>query len=1116
MTAKPSISSKESISSSQSLNDWIAQRLASSAKVQVRLRGNILHVLCETPNTLHRAGAMSRMVDALLDEAPGTQVVTDVYPQVYQIYIYNRRSGQSKPDWTAPLYLNRLERHRAQYQLQSTDSLKIADAQSSGQSLGVSGQSAELGNAGAEAAVTPTWQQDAATTALVLSNLSLARQGDPEAIAWYLSEVLSSLDVGVWVSIRAVPGQATMPPSEADDEVAHDPDLEGISASTVPRLWILCEAAYSPDPLLIAEPVTERLRKLSLTQFKDAVIVIQVQGEDSPDWSLRVDLTPPEEMLRDWARWGDTEAIARLVQQALSPWQVRVTAEPKAESIHLIVQTDATDTPSEPVGEEPVMAAIAPLLERLAPQGIQRAMVYGQGAQSSTPAWVHCFDLPALEHAALAVEPKTLARRGDLPALTYLLTRLLNPDLKTQLATGGTRIKVLRRDQLLHVMADAPICPSRRRIVSTILTFLQSLELKGINGIRIYGRRAGQQRPAWSYGRDFGERQRIVPKAEPTFAASDAYLGDLLTPTEEAALRPDLTSEDVKQAWRLGWTQIKQFLIRTHLFLPQSDLPRVPPPMPASDRRHALKIGFVWGLVGILLTLQVDWLLGQVLNPVTRPTAAGAAPLPGAAVPEEGRDVADDGADGAGSDRPEESSAWHQDDWITDDEPVAEDYPLGEDEAVSDRWDTEAEDEFLDWERGEAGFLAEDGPQGRDSERIRPFTEELQASPERSLAPTPTLLSNSPYPSFQSQQLDEKLALYHERLQESGPPDVLIIGSSRALRGVDPAALQRELEALGFGKLSIFNFGVNGSTAQVVDLTIRRILDIEQLPRLIVWADGARAFNSGRTDVTYNAIATSEGYVDLGKRHPEMSEEDAALVDGEGAKADTPQSVGETLRDSYQALDQKLSSRLGQWSAIYAERERLKTILRDHILTPLVAPVTMATTPENAGQNPADVTIPEGSRIDFDGFLALDVRFNPATYYQLYARVQGLYDSDYEDFELQGGQLVAFQRLLDYTQELDIPVVFVNTPLTDEYLDDYRMEAELAFQQLMLQFSVTEDDFVFRDLGQVWTDSYDYFSDPSHLNRYGAYRVSHRIAQDPMIPWPDALDTSVIDPEALP
>ena len=163
-------------------------------------------------------------------------------------------------------------------------------------------------------------------------------------------------------------------------------------------------------------------------------------------------------------------------------------------------------------------------------------------------------------------------------------------------------------------------------------------------------------------------------------------------------------------------------------------------------------------------------------------------------------------------------------------------------------------------------------------------------------------------------------------------------------------------------------------------------------------------------------------------------------------------------------------------------------------------------------QNTSDLAIPEGSQIDFDGFLALDVRFNPATYYQLYARVAGAYDSDYEEFALHGQQTEAFDQLLDYTQQQEIPVIFVNTPLTDEYLDSYRSNAEEEFQRLMLQYSATEADFIFRNLGEVWTNRYDYFSDPSHLNRYGAYQVSLRLAQDPMIPWPRVLDLSAANP----
>ncbi|MBE7380770.1 MAG: DUF1574 domain-containing protein [Leptolyngbya sp. SIO1E4] len=1072
MTAKPSTSSKKkSSSSAPPLNDWIAQHLAPNAQVQVRLRGNILHALCETPNTLHQAGAMARLVDALLDQTAGVSVITDVYPQVYQVYLYSRRTGQTKPDWTAPLYLNRLERHRAQLQQYSTESLRIVETQS------------PLKSPGSPAEEATAWPQDDASTTLVLSNLSLARQGDPDAIAWYLSEVLSTLDVGVWVSIRAVPGTATVHPEVTSAEAGHASTTPS-SDHKVPRLWVLCEATYSPDPLLIAEPVTERLRQLALTQFKDAVIVIQVHGEDSPDWSLRIDLTPPDEMLREWGRWGDEAAISRLVNQALAPLQTQVTTERKDASLHLMAQGTAESQATAPA-ETSVIQAITPLLTQIAPQGIHRAMVYGQVAQAETPEWVRCVNLPALEHEALAADPKALAQQGDLPALAYLLTRLLNPDLEAQLATGGIRVQTLRRENLLHVMADAPVCPTRRQVAPSVLDFLKTLDLEGIGikGVRLYGRRAGQQRPAWSYGSDFQERERLVPKAEPTFAASDAYVGDLLTAPEEDALRADLTPEVIgttlERAWQWSLDRVRGGLVRTQLFVPQSDLPRTPPPLPARDRHDALKISLVWGLVGALLALQADWLLGQVLNPAqsTTPTA-DAAPAPAAAA-----------------------------------EEAAPQQPQADDDLLPQfGWEREAEAE------GDTVFAGDEftqDPTATDTANT-PFTDELQTSPDQSLAPTPDLLQNSPYPPFRSQQLNEKLALYHQRLQESGPPDVLIMGSSRALRGVDPAALRKELSALGFGEPSIFNFGINGATAQVVELTLRRILEADQLPRLVLWADGARAFNSGRTDVTYNGIATSEGYREFGQRDLTSTAETEIANDPATDDPAEPQSVGDSFRESYQALDQKLSEQLGQWSAIYGEREQLKAVVRDYILTPLVAPIAASVEQHTATQNTSDMPIPEGSRIDFDGFLALDVRFNPATYYQLYARVPGVYDSDYENFELQGVQFTAFQQLLNYTQSKNIPMVFVNTPLTDEYLDNYRMAAEEDFQRMMLQHSATEALFIFRDLGQLWDTRYDYFSDPSHLNRYGAYQVSERLAQDPMIPWPRALESPVPDSEATP
>ncbi|HEY9877478.1 MAG TPA: hypothetical protein V6D29_03425, partial [Leptolyngbyaceae cyanobacterium] len=431
--------------------------------------------------------------------------------------------------------------------------------------------------------------------------------------------------------------------------------------------------------------------------------------------------------------------------------------------------------------------------------------------------------------------------------------------------------------------------------------------------------------------------------------------------------------------------------------------------------------------------------------------------------------------------------------------------PLGDEIASSDRLSDELAD--LNWgqkqsdSEGKAVFdkgdFTNESSGALTADSGAPFVAEpadLPTSPQKPIAVTDDLLLSSPYPSFRSQQLNEKLALYHQHLQQSGPPDVLLVGSSRALRGVDPVALQKELASLGYANVSVFNFGVNGATAQVVDLTIRRILKPDQLPKLIVWADGARAFNSGRTDVTYNAITASEGYREL------VNGELAAAAETPEAAAAAPESAedGSSLAESYLTMDTWLSDQLATISAVYPDRERLKAWFQQG-MSLLTNPMTSG---GNQSEEQLDAAMPEGSVIDFDGFLALSIRFNPATYYQKHARVSGLYDGDYESFRLEGQQDEAFRELLRFTQAQEIPIVFINTPLTDEYLDDYRKQAEDAFLKYMLRLSTTEEGFIFRDLAQAWPTRYDYFSDPSHLNRYGAYQVSNQIAQDPMIPWP--------------
>ncbi|MEM9265938.1 MAG: DUF1574 domain-containing protein [Cyanobacteria bacterium P01_F01_bin.13] len=979
-----------------------------SCTLKTKLRGNILHVYAKSNAGLDREYVLLRLVRSLLTPDRKASLIKD-FPHIYQLYFYSGRWEQQKPDWSTPIYLNRLERHLEQLVETSAD-LEEMKRSTAHLTSGIG-------------------YLDDATSAIVLSNASLARKGDPDAIARYLSQTLSALDVGVDVVVNAIPGKAKRAQGVITAATV-DPSRELIN-----RLWILCRAAYSPDPALIAEPTAQRLRDLKLTQFQDAVISVQVLGEDTPDWRLRVDLTPSEEILKEWSRWGDTESIARLLNEVLLPLDVSVLPEVKDATLHLVCQPLAAGQTVAPIeGEDPatstkgseadIIDAIAPLLEQLAPQGIGRAVVYGPSLDGINPVWLRCLDLPASEHMDLAIPTTELARQGDLPAIAYCLTKRLNPDLDEQLSTGGIRVQLLMRERRLHIMMDAPVCPSRRQVVPQLKQYLRQNPIKGIVGIRVYGRRSGQKRPDWNYGYDRQPKQRLVPEAAPEFVASDAYLGDLIQPE-------DGTTEEVReQDWpRQALEQVRTLLIKTQLFAATSISPEE---TVASDRLSGRKgIALAWSILGLLLVFQADWIAGHLFR--ARSLAVTA-----------------------------------QQQEVSQRQQKQKTPPSTFEEQLAQ----------LNWGQNDGDdTISLDGLPGFASSAIND-TDLLSSQPQTTVSMA-EVLAASPYPSFKSQQLNEKLALYDWHVAEQGAPDVLVFGSSRALRGVDPTALQRALVPLGYDDISVFNFGVNGATAQIADLVVRQLLANYPLPKLIVWADGARAFNSSRVDVTFNAIATSEGYQQLitGELFPDM------VDDGTGPLLNPAQQINRY----YTRIDQQLSKALGNISSAYGERTHLTQVTQVNLGGKVSQPVAV---------NPTETDL-----IDANGFLPLAIQFNPATYYLDHPRVAGDYDGDYKAFQIEGPQIEALRRMLAYTQSQGVAVTFVNTPLTNEYLDPARMEVESRFQRYMLQIAAQEPGLLYRDLGQLWPKRYDYFSDPSHLNRFGAYQLANRLAQDPMIPW---------------
>ncbi|MBD0334277.1 MAG: hypothetical protein ICV62_02210 [Cyanobacteria bacterium Co-bin13] len=284
------------------------------------------------------------------------------------------------------------------------------------------------------------------------------------------------------------------------------------------------------------------------------------------------------------------------------------------------------------------------------------------------------------------------------------------------------------------------------------------------------------------------------------------------------------------------------------------------------------------------------------------------------------------------------------------------------------------------------------------------------------------------FPTFGSPVLDEQIGLYLSYIATLGTPDILIMGSSRALQGVDPQALQQGLATQGYPGLKAFNFSVNGATAQVMSFVLRQVLKPEQLPRLVIWADGSRAFNSGRFDRTFAEILNSPGY--------------------QAVRAGTLPELAEKAA---------------------------------------VSPM------------PNAVALPI-SAITAQGFLTVEDRFDPDIYYRQFPRVSGRYDGFYSPFQLEGVQSLSLEAIATYLRSQQVPLVVVNLPLSDDYLDAVRLRYEQQFQQYLRQ-RASQHGFILVDLLQQWRNQNQLFADPSHVNRFGAAELGRLLAANAQIPW---------------
>ena len=151
-------------------------------------------------------------------------------------------------------------------------------------------------------------------------------------------------------------------------------------------------------------------------------------------------------------------------------------------------------------------------------------------------------------------------------------------------------------------MADGPVCPPKNAIVPLVNQTLAPVNAPDIaEGIRLYGRRAGQKQPIWTYGQDYKTRERMVPEAKPEFAASEAYIGELITSVDEGTLVDAAASDDDDIKFTAVLARALQFaMVKSQVFIPADNTGGLSSKtLPKAFRAEGGKMALIWGAVGL-------------------------------------------------------------------------------------------------------------------------------------------------------------------------------------------------------------------------------------------------------------------------------------------------------------------------------------------------------------------------------------------------------------------------------------------------------------------------------------------------------------------------------------
>jgi hypothetical protein len=153
-----------------------------------------------------------------------------------------------------------------------------------------------------------------------------------------------------------------------------------------------------------------------------------------------------------------------------------------------------------------------------------------------------------------------LAKQGNVEAIASLINRQLQPK--------GITAKVALKDACLQVMLESPEVPDQQALVTFIRKRITGLRVASIERVKVYGRQAGEEFPAWN------QEFEIVVQVNPSSPNVEVNATNRVSPHLESKKsrvqplpRQSVSSTPQKKLLGVKWIVASKFLFLVSIVL---------------------------------------------------------------------------------------------------------------------------------------------------------------------------------------------------------------------------------------------------------------------------------------------------------------------------------------------------------------------------------------------------------------------------------------------------------------------------------------------------------------------------------------------------------------------